>query len=106
MGVPMNQAALLPLGISLAGGLAASTGGRMLLGELLKLIPGAGSVVGAAVEMPVAAATTYGLGFGFTEFLIWFHDLNSRMPEGTELRDGFERFWKQRPDKEVAPPAG
>lgn len=106
MGVPMNRAALLPLGASLAGGLAASMGGRMLFGEVLKLIPGFGSLAGAALEMPVAAATTYGLGFGFTEFLIWFHDHNSRMPEGTELRDGFERFWNQRPNKEVAPPAG
>ena len=105
MGVALNRAALLPLGASLAGGLAASAGGRMLLAESLKFVPGVGWVIGAAIESSIAAAMTYGLGIGFTEFLLWFHGRNARMPEGLELRDGFERFWSQRKTKEITPPS-
>ena len=105
MGVALNRAALLPLGASLAGGLAASAGGRMLLAEGLKFVSGIGWVVGAVIESSIAAATTYGLGIGFTEFLLWFHNLNARMPEGLELSDGFERFWSQRKTKDVPPPS-
>jgi uncharacterized protein (DUF697 family)/GTPase SAR1 family protein len=105
MGVTMDRAAMVALSASLVGGLAASTGGRMLLGEALKLIPGFGSAAGAAVEVSAAAATTYGLGLGFAEFMLWFHGRNARMPEGSELRDGFQKFWAQRKEKQITPPA-
>ncbi len=105
MGVPLGRPALLALGTSVAGGLAASTAGRMLLGELLKIVPGVGSVAGGALDATIAAAVTYGLGVGFSEFLIAFHARNARMPDAAELRDGFRRFWAARAAKEIEPPA-
>lgn len=104
MGVVMDRKSILALAASLAGGLAASSGGRLLLGEALKLLPGAGTVAGTVVEASVAGATTYGLGIGLIEFLLWFHSGNERMPDGSELKVGFTRFWANRPNKEIIPP--
>ena len=104
MGVPVSRTSSLALGASVAGGLAASAAGRVLLGEALKFLPGVGTVIGAGVEASALAAATYGLGHGFTEFLLWFHGQNARMPEGEELRDGFRRFWARQPQKALPPP--
>lgn len=43
-------------------GRVASTVGRLVAGNVIKLIPGAGSVVGAAVNAAVASSLTYALG--------------------------------------------
>ena len=105
LGVPITRNSALAFGASAAGGLAASAAGRVLLGEALKFIPGIGSVVGAGLEASAVAAATYGLGHGFTEFLLWFYDQNARMPDETELREGFKRFWSRLPQKTLPPPA-
>lgn len=104
MGVVMDRTSMFALAASLAGGLAASSGGRLLLGEALKFLPGPGTVAGTAVEASVAGAVTYGLGLGLIEFLLWFHSGNARMPDGSELKDGFARFWAARPNKEITVP--
>ena len=73
MGVVMDRTSMFALAASLAGGLAASSGGRLLLGEALKFLPGPGTAAGTVVEASVAGAVTYGLGLGLIEFLLWFH---------------------------------
>lgn len=40
------------------------------------------------MEATVAAATTYGFGTGFTEFLPEFHGKNARMREGNAAAAG------------------
>ncbi len=104
MGVPLQRQTLVALGTSVAGSLALTVLGRMLFGEALKLIPGVGTMVGAAADASVAAATTYGIGVAFTEFLIAFFKGHQRMPDADELRAGFSKFWRQRPVKAVEPP--
>ena len=56
----------VPMDASLAAGLAASTAatnmGRSLAASSLKLIPGAGSVVGSAVSASVSSSFTYAMG--------------------------------------------
>lgn len=44
-----------------------STIGRSLAGNLIKMIPGAGSVVGGAINATVASTMTAGIGYGINE---------------------------------------
>lgn len=94
MGVSLDRDSTLALAASLAGALATSAGGRMIAGQVLKFIPGIGTLAGGAVTAAVAGSTTYGLGYGFTEYLCRFHAARGHMPEGDELREGFRRFWE------------
>lgn len=105
MGVPMTRDNLLTLSASMVGALAVAAGGRMIAGEVLKLIPGIGSVVGGFITAGIAGSATYGLGYGFIEFLCRYHAVSGRMPEGEELRQGFRKFWETWKDKEKALPA-
>ncbi|MCQ4161146.1 GTP-binding DUF697 domain-containing protein [Roseomonas sp. GC11] len=105
MGVAMDRDNMLALAASLAGALATSAGGRMVAGQVLKLIPGVGSLLGGAITATIAASTTYGLGYGFTEYLCRFHAAKGHMPEGDELKEGFRRFWESWGEKAKAPPA-
>lgn len=50
-----------------AGGMAAS--GRFIVTNLIKLIPGAGTVLGGAIAASTAAALTLGLGLAYIELL-------------------------------------
>ncbi len=71
----------------------------------MKLIPGFGSVGGGVINAGVAGSATYGLGYGFTEFLCRYHAASGQMPAGEELREGFKNFWATWSDKEKSPPA-
>ena len=104
MGVQMSQSNLLTLGASMLGAMGAAAGGRLIAGELLKLVPGIGAIAGGVITSSIAASATYGLGYGFTEFLCRFHASQQRMPDGAELRDGFRRFWESWEQKEKIPP--
>lgn len=105
MGVSLDRDSMLALAASLAGALATSAGGRMIAGQVLKFIPGIGSLAGGAITAAVAGSTTYGLGYGFTEYLCRFHAARGHMPEGDELRDGFRKFWESWGEKEKSPHA-
>lgn len=105
MGVAMTRKNLMTLAASMLGALAAAAGGRMIAGELLKFIPGFGSVAGGAINAGTAGSATYGLGYGFTEFLCRYHAASGQMPGGEELREGFKKFWTTWSDKEKSPPA-
>lgn len=104
MGVSMDRDSMLAMAASLAGALATSAGGRMIAGQVLKLVPGIGSLAGGAITAAVAGSATYGLGYGFTEYLCRFHAARGHMPEGDELREGFRRFWESWGEKDKAPP--
>ncbi|GAV35820.1 GTP-binding protein YsxC [Roseomonas sp. TAS13] len=104
MGVPMTRDNVLTLAGSMLGALAVAGGGRLIAGQVLKLIPGIGSVVGGVITAGVAASATYGLGYGFVEFLCRYHTDAGRMPEGEELREGFQQFWETWKEKEKRPP--
>ncbi|WP_159992710.1 YcjF family protein [Roseomonas sp. 18066] len=106
MGVSMDRDSMIAMAASLAGALATSAGGRMIAGQVLKLVPGIGSIAGGAITAAVAGSATYGLGYGFTEYLCRFHAAQGHMPAGDELRDGFRRFWENWKDKEKSPPRG
>ncbi|HEY9724615.1 MAG TPA: GTPase, partial [Oscillatoriaceae cyanobacterium] len=61
-GLDLNASAIFTLLSSAIGTALAGTGGRLLVASLLRLLPGAGTLVGAAISSSVAAALTTMLG--------------------------------------------
>lgn len=100
MGIQLSRNNVLTLAGSMLGAMGFAAGGRMIAGELLKLVPGFGAVAGGLITSGVASSATYGLGYGFTEFLCRFFVVEHRMPDGSELREGFARFWENWDQKE------
>jgi uncharacterized protein (DUF697 family)/GTPase SAR1 family protein len=68
-GLPFDQAFISAVLSALvgAGGMAAV--GRAIVGNLLKMIPGVGTVVGGAISGSTASALTLALGLGYIEAL-------------------------------------
>ena len=105
MGVQMSSANIRTIAGSILGAMAVTGGWRLMAGELLKFIPGIGSVAGGVITSAIAASSTYGLGYAYIEFLCRFHASEQRMPDGDELRNGFRRFWEIWEHKEMKPTA-
>ena len=57
--------------------------GKSAVGNILKFIPGAGTIAGNMVNATVAGALTYALGTAFNETL---YQLNKRMSEGESVK--------------------
>jgi uncharacterized protein (DUF697 family)/GTP-binding protein EngB required for normal cell division len=104
MGIQMSYENVKTLGVTMVGAMAAAGGGRLIAGELLKLVPGIGSLAGGTITSAIAASATYGLGYGYVEFLCAFHSAEHRMPDGDEIRDGFTTFWQSYEQKDRKPP--
>jgi uncharacterized protein (DUF697 family) len=68
-GLPIGQGFLTTVMASMIGATAATVTGRLIVGGLLKLIPGAGAVVGGTVAAATAAAVTTTLGETFIAVL-------------------------------------
>jgi uncharacterized protein (DUF697 family)/GTP-binding protein EngB required for normal cell division len=104
MGVQMSTSNIQTIAGSMLGAMAATGGARLIAGEVLKLIPGFGSVAGGLITSGIAASATYGLGFGYIEFLCRFQASEHRMPDGEEIKEGFRKFWERWEKKELLPP--
>jgi uncharacterized protein (DUF697 family) len=61
-GLSFSEGFLSTLVASTVGGTAATLTGRAIVGGLLKLIPGVGSVLGGAISVTTAAAVTSAFG--------------------------------------------
>jgi uncharacterized protein (DUF697 family) len=61
-GLSFSDGFLSTLVASMVGGAAATLTGRAIVGGLLKLVPGVGSVVGGAISATTAAAVTSAFG--------------------------------------------
>jgi uncharacterized protein (DUF697 family)/GTP-binding protein EngB required for normal cell division len=88
-GIGDTTKALLPLASCMIGCIAATAAGRIIVGQLLKLLPG-----GGVVNAGVAATLTTGLGEAYLAFLLAFHQNFGRLPTIIEIGDGFKDFWK------------
>jgi hypothetical protein len=89
-GIEGTSDKLVPLASSVIGCIAATAAGRIIAGQLLKLVPG-GSVVTAGV----AGALTTGLGEAYIAFLLAFHKREGRLPSATEITEQFRSFWNR-----------
>lgn len=74
--------------------LAAESVGATLAGNLLKLFPGAGSILGGVIEGTVASTITATIGYGFQRA---FHQLALRQAKGNQdmTIEGVGQFLKQ-----------
>jgi uncharacterized protein (DUF697 family) len=104
MGVKLRRSDLQAMAVTLIGALGVTAGGRFIAGQVAKLVPGLGSIVGSAITGTTAAALTYGLGHAYLEYLRRFYAEHERMPDPTELVTGFRSFWRQWKNKYEAPP--
>jgi uncharacterized protein (DUF697 family)/GTP-binding protein EngB required for normal cell division len=104
MGVQLSMDSIKTIAGSMVAALATTGGGRWIAGEVLKLIPGIGSMTGGVITATIAGTATYGLGYGYTEFLCRFHAAEKRMPDGEEIKAGFRKFWENWGDKDKPPP--
>ena len=68
-GLPFDRAFITALLSAIVGAGGMSMAGRALVGNLLKMIPGAGTVVGGAISASTAAALTLALGLAYIESL-------------------------------------
>lgn len=87
-GIEGASDSLKPLASSVIGCVAATAAGRIIVGQLLKLVPG-----GSLVNAGVAAALTAGLGEAYLAFLLRFHHSKGRLPTVDEVVLGFGEFW-------------
>lgn len=105
MGIKLQRQDLQAMAVTLIGALGLTAGGRFLAGQVIKFVPGIGSITGAAITGGTAAALTYGLGHAYVEYLRRFYQRHNRMPEAQEVVSGFQEFWRKWRKKQEPPPA-
>jgi uncharacterized protein (DUF697 family)/predicted GTPase len=88
-GLPVSKAFLGTLVGGAATGAAGVIAGRAVVSGLLKLIPGAGTVVGGAIGATTAAALTTAFGEAFIQTLSVVAKDPQKPPSAEELRDEF-----------------
>jgi uncharacterized protein (DUF697 family) len=81
---------LLPLASSVIGCVAATAAGRLIVGQLLKLVPG-----GSLVNATIAGSLTNGLGEAYLAFLLAFQKRSGRLPTPAEIGEAFTDFWSK-----------
>jgi uncharacterized protein (DUF697 family)/predicted GTPase len=83
-GLSMSDGFLPSLMSIIAGSTAATLSGRAIVGSLLKLIPGVGSVAGGAVSATVAASLTVAFGEAYIALLEGLFVKNDGKPPSSE----------------------
>ncbi|CAO3358020.1 hypothetical protein [Azospirillum melinis] len=92
-----------PLTVAVLSALGLTALGRLAVVSLLEFIPGLGSLAGGAINAGMAGAMTYGLGHGYIAFVRHFHEQKGRLPEASEVVDGFKDFWARYDNKAATP---
>ncbi len=91
-GLPSSEGFLSTIIASTVGSAAASLSGRAIVGSLLKLIPGVGSVVGGAINAATAAALTSAFGEAYIAALdVLFAKHGGEPPSQQEVLDELRR---------------
>ena len=84
-GLSLERNQVLQLISALLGCMAITLAGAWAAGNALKFIPGAGSVLGAAVNGTVAGMVTRTLGKTYIRFIYGFIEANGRLPAADEI---------------------
>ena len=94
MGLEMTTAFLSTLVSSTAGVVGATYAGRSIVSGLLKLIPGAGSIVGGAISAATAATLTTTMGLSYIKTLKYMIQNNLELTPDT-ISDLFIKILKK-----------
>ncbi len=94
-GLTLDQQQIVKLVAATLGCMAVSLAGRWAVGSVLKFIPGAGTIVGSALNATVAGATTRTIGKTYIKFLYQFIEERGRIPTADEILEIFPAFYKQ-----------
>jgi uncharacterized protein (DUF697 family)/GTP-binding protein EngB required for normal cell division len=84
-GLTLDRSQMTQIGTSLLGCIATTLGGRLIVGSIIKLIPGFGSLAGTALNATVAATLTSSLGEAYASFLYSFIERTDKLPVISEL---------------------
>jgi uncharacterized protein (DUF697 family) len=96
-GLPLSTAFLTTLLAAASGATAATFVGRAVVGGLLKLIPGAGSVVGGAISAATASTITAALGETYILTLsTLFSAKDGQLPTPDEVKREFQKRLAER----------
>lgn len=98
-GLSIDTAVLSSLIGSVAGGTGAAMAGRAIVGGLLKLIPGGGTVLGGAISATTAFALTTALGEVYIHTLELLFTKNGGEPPSAD--EVLETFKKQYTEKSI-----
>jgi uncharacterized protein (DUF697 family)/predicted GTPase len=89
-GIPLDRGFLTTLVGSALGGGGASLAGRAILGGLLKLLPGVGSLAGGAIAAATAASLTTVVGEAYIRTLVMlFERTGGTTPSEREIAEAF-----------------
>ncbi len=99
-GLSLDAQGMAKLVASVLASVAGTMLGRQIFTGLLKLIPGAGSLIGGAIAAGTAAAITTGLGEAFAAVLKRWAEKHPDTPPSTDaLVEGMKEFMAKRPWK-------
>jgi uncharacterized protein (DUF697 family) len=80
-GLPFDEGFLVTIVSSFAGVGGGTLLGRTIVSNLLKMIPGVGTVVGAVISATTASALTLALGLAYITSLKWYMNAKSKGEE-------------------------
>jgi small GTP-binding protein len=95
-GLSIDKSFLSTIVGSIIAGAGGTLAGRTIVASLLKMIPGAGSVVGGAIEAATAAALTTAFGEAYIAALdMLFVNNNGEPPTSEEVAEAFKEKYSQ-----------
>lgn len=98
-GLELSRAFLSTLVSAAAGTVAATVAGRAIVANLIKLIPGGGSLVGGAISAATAGALTTTLGEIYIATLFFVFKGSDTTPSPKQIAEEFKRRLKERQAK-------
>lgn len=102
----LSEGALQTMVASIAGGAAAAMSGRLIVGGLLKMIPGAGALAGGAISASTASLLTITLGATYVSILnALCIKYAGESPSEEEVVDEVKRRFKRKREDNESPNA-
>ena len=97
-GLEITKSILVTFLSAMVGTSGATMAGRAIASGIMKLVPGAGSVIGGTVSGSTAAAITTAMGEAYIMLMemLWLGEVNSSELETAEGRKRFRELFKER----------